>query len=89
MRHMNREGYRAPTAEKAVKNVSGQEVTRRRLINHCRSRPESYACDRCEYDAHCSQFIRDTGHVPYTCEPGEMSKEFLNKVIQIKRRKRS
>ena len=81
---MNNEGYKDPTAERAVSRVSRQEVTNRRLISHCRSRPLSYSCERCEFDAHCSAFIRETGHVPYTAEDELMTDE----VIKIKRRRK-
>ena len=76
--------YRDPTAALAISRVSRKEVTRRKLIEHCRSRPESYACDRCEYDKYCSVFIRETGHVPYTAEDDQMTDE----VISIKQRRR-
>ena len=86
---MNNEGYRDPTAEQAVRKVSREEVTRQRLISFCRSRPESFACDRCKFGAECSAFIRETGHVPYSFNPMELTESFLEEVIRVKPRRKT
>ena len=85
---MNTEGYRDPTAEKAVRNVSRREITRMRLISYCRSRPDDFECGRCEYDAECSAFVKETGHAPNTCDPMELTEKFLGEVIRVKPRRR-
>ena len=85
---MNREGYRDPTAERAVKNVSSREVTKGKLIRHCRSRPQSYSCDRCEFDVECGAFIRESGHVPYSMDLQSLSADYLEEVVIVKRKNR-
>ena len=85
---MNREGYRDPTAEKAISRVSRSDVTRGQLIRYCRSRPQSFSCDLCGYDAECSAFVKDTGHVPYTMEPEDLGKEYLDEIIRVRKRRR-
>ena len=68
---MNREGYKDPTAEAAIRNASRSErpVTKKELINACWGGKEK-GCLRCTYEDECDEFIRMTGHVPIYYHPG-------------------
>ena len=83
---MNREGYRDPTAEKAVWNVSQKEVTYGQLIRHCRKKPLGYDCENCRYCNECSAFLREVGSLPISNDPEDLSEEFMATAIQVKRR---
>lgn len=83
---MNREGYKDPTAEAAIRNASRSErpVTKKELINACWNGNDK-GCLRCTYEEECDEFIRMTGHVPIYYQPGG---EQYTKEAVIPRRKR-
>lgn len=87
---MNGEGYRDPTADAAVRNVSRDAVTNGKLIRFCRARPTDCTCGGCKYWDHCNEFHRTNGHLPTSINPDEQSRMFLEEEIIIrKRRKRA
>lgn len=86
---MNREGYKDPTAEAAIRNASRSErpVTKKDLINACWGGNEK-GCLRCNYAEECDEFIRMTGHVPIYYQKG--SEQYTSEaVVPSKRRRRS
>lgn len=84
---MNASGHRDPTAEAAVRNVSNEELTYKKLIKYCRSRPEFFPCYNCKYFGICNIFLAETGHLPVTADPEENDKEFLDTTISNNKRR--
>ena len=62
---MNKEGYRDPTAESAVRNASRAEkpMTRKQLIDACWNHGDK-GCGSCRYTDECHAFSIETGKVP-------------------------
>ena len=86
---MNREGYKDPTAEAAIRNASRLErpVTKKELINACWN-GNAKGCLRCTYEDECDEFIQMTGHVPIYFQIG--SEQYTSEaVVPSKRRRRS
>lgn len=84
---MNREGYRDPTAERAIMNVSRYErpVSKKELIDACWNGNDK-GCLRCTYEDECDEFIRITGHVPIYFQIG--SEQYTSEAVVPKGRRR-
>ena len=84
---MNREGYKDPTAETAIRNVTRNAVTNEKLIRFCRSRPSDCSCGGCKYWDYCNVFHAECGHLPINVDPDDQSRDFLEEEITIRKRR--